>query len=59
MKIIITALITLFLSHNLAAAERYQEQKVLYHVNYHEQSRIDETLVNVANHIEALGEDRV
>lgn len=30
-----------------------------YHVNYHEQYRISETLVNVTNHLEALGEDRV
>lgn len=59
MKSIFTALLILLFSQNLIADEQYQEQKVLYHVNYHEQSRINETLVNVTNHIEALGEERV
>ncbi|WP_432472193.1 DsrE family protein [Amphritea sp. HPY] len=59
MKTIFTALLTLLISQSLIAAEQYQEQKVLYHVNYHEQFRISETLVNVANHLEALGEERV
>lgn len=59
MKSIFSALLILLFSQSLFAAEQYQEQKVLYHVNYHEQSRISKTLINVANHLEALGEDRV
>jgi len=59
MNKIITILLSLILTPFSYADEQYQEQKVLYHVNYHEQSRISETLVNVTNHLEALGEDRV
>lgn len=39
------------------SAEQYQFQKVIYHINYHEVKRINETLVNVSNHLEALGDD--
>lgn len=38
-------------------AEQYPFQKVIYHVNYNDKSRINETLVNVSNHLEALGDD--
>ncbi|RRC97558.1 hypothetical protein EHS89_17130 [Amphritea balenae] len=59
MKTLMTTLFAILLANTVLAANQYDEQKVLYHVNYHEQSRINETLVNVANHLEALGEDRV
>ncbi len=59
MKQIRVALLALFFSPLLFAAEQYPEQKVVYHVNYHEQGRISETFTNVTNHIEAVGEERI
>lgn len=37
----------------------YPPQKVVYHINYHETKRIDETFVNISNHLEAVGEDSI
>lgn len=42
-----------------ASADNYQEQKVVYHINYEEPKRIAATFANMANHINQLGEDRV
>ncbi|MCV6613107.1 MAG: DsrE family protein [Amphritea sp.] len=59
MKQIRVALLALVFSPMLFAAEQYPEQKVVYHVNYHEKGRISETFTNVTNHIEAVGEERI
>ena len=56
---LISTLLILSLQASTSFAEQYAPQKVLYHVNYHEQSRISETLVNITNHIEALGEENI
>ena len=40
-------------------AQDYEPQKVIYHVNYGEISRINATFNNITNHIEALGEEAI
>ena len=42
-----------------AWAQDYSPQKVVYHVNYGEVSRINATFGNINNHIEAVGEDSI
>lgn len=37
----------------------YQDQKVVYHVNYGDTHRIEETMVNISNHLAELGEEHV
>lgn len=44
---------------SISAAEKYQDQKVVYHINYADQSRIAATFANMSNHIGELGEDHV
>ncbi|EAR60821.1 DsrE family protein [Neptuniibacter caesariensis] len=51
-------LLLTFLSGSVIADE-YQEQKVVYHINYEEPKRISATFANMANHINQLGEGRV
>jgi hypothetical protein len=38
-------------------ADTYAPQKVVYHINYADESRINATFNNINNHIEALDED--
>lgn len=54
-------LIPLFFSvvASLSWAQEYAPQKVVYHINYGDASRFHHTLTNMANHIEAVGEDRM
>lgn len=59
MKRIQLALLALLFSPLLLATETYQQQKVIYHVNYDEPQRISDTFTNVSNHIEAVGEGRI
>jgi intracellular sulfur oxidation DsrE/DsrF family protein len=40
-------------------AENYAPQKVVYHINYSDISRIGATFGNINNHIEAVGEDHI
>lgn len=40
-------------------AENYAPQKVIYHINYSDISRIGATFGNINNHIEAVGEDHI
>ncbi|WP_245601113.1 DsrE family protein [Marinobacterium jannaschii] len=42
-----------------AQAAEYAFQKVVYHINYADPSRIAETFSNIDNHLAALGEDGV
>jgi len=44
---------------NLAQADGYAPQKVVYHVNYGDVSRIHATFGNISNHIVAVGEDNL
>ena len=52
-------MLTGFALTTLAWAEGYAPQKVIYHVNYRDISRIHATFANINNHIEAVGEDSV
>lgn len=54
--LLITSL--LFSTAGYSAAE-YNDQKVVYHMNYHDESRISETMTNIANHIQAVGEEHI
>ena len=52
--------LTLFCLISISAwAQDYAPQQVVYHVNYGEISRINATLRNINNHIEAVGEDAI
>ena len=61
MKILLRTLPFLFflLSHSAISAEEYQDQKVVYHINYDDPKRIAATFSNMANHINQLGEEHV
>jgi len=61
MKKILKALLFLLLIFSLPAlsTEQYQDQKVVYHINYDDPKRIAATFSNMANHINQLGEDHV
>ena len=37
----------------------YQSQKVVYHMNYHDEGRISETMTNISNHLQSLPEDQI
>ena len=61
MKSLQTLLVSLLLlsSFYANAAEKYQEQKVVYHMNYGDTHRIGETMVNISNHLSEVGEGRI
>lgn len=44
---------------NAQAESSYQEQKVVYHVNYADSSRYKGMLGNIQNHINGVGADRL
>lgn len=48
-----------FGTHALAEGKGYAEQKVVYHVNYHDNSRHNGMLGNIQNHINGVGEDKI
>ncbi|WP_370280160.1 DsrE family protein [Pontibacterium sp.] len=62
MKSLLSAFASLILllsvSHASIAAS-YQEQKVVYHMNYGDSHRIAETMVNISNHLSEVGDERV
>ncbi|MBV0933428.1 DsrE family protein [Marinobacterium weihaiense] len=41
------------------AASTYPDQKVVYHINYNDSTRLSATLTNIRNHIDTLGEDHL
>lgn len=41
----------------VAAAGDYGKQKVVYHINYDDQKRLNGTLRNIQNHINAVGKE--
>ena len=55
----IFASLAMLLICNLSSADEYAPQKVIYHINYGDSSRFHDTLTNMGNHIEAVGEDRI
>lgn len=59
LKAFMLALMLLFTSSPALATFLYPEQKVVYHLNYADTSRISATFTNIENHIQAVGEDRI
>ena len=59
LKILILTVSLLLLSLNSFADSLYNDQKVVYHMNYHDESRIAETMTNISNHLQSLGEDHI
>lgn len=57
LKHLAIALFTLLPS--LVFASNYEPQKVVYHINYGDESRIGHTFSNMANHVNELGEENV
>lgn len=43
----------------VAAAGDYGKQKVVYHINYDDQKRLNGTLRNIQNHINAVGKENL
>ena len=52
-------LILIFLALEVVGGQDYSPQKVVYHLNYGEMSRINATFNNITNHLDALGEDAI
>lgn len=53
------AFLGMLLICTLSWADEYAPQKVIYHINYGDISRFHNTLTNMGNHIEAVGEGRI
>lgn len=49
----------LLLSSISYSTPQYNDQKVVYHMNYHDENRIAETMTNISNHHQALGDDHI
>ncbi len=49
----------LLLSSISYSGPHYNDQKVVYHMNYHDESRIAETMTNISNHYQALGDGHI
>ena len=52
-------LILTFLALEVVWGQEFSPQKVVYHINYGEMSRINATFNNITNHLDALGEDAI
>ncbi|WP_271273365.1 DsrE family protein [Aliamphritea hakodatensis] len=60
LRIVTTAVLLLSLTTNISVAEQtYPPQKVIYHINYPDTSRINATFTNISNHLAAVGEDNI
>jgi hypothetical protein len=55
----ICLLFLLTISSLIHAAQQYSDQKVVYHMNYDDESRIAETMTNISNHLQAADEDKI
>ena len=56
---VVASLILLLSISQASIAASYQEQKVVYHMNYGDSHRIAETMVNISNHLSEVGDERV
>lgn len=59
LKPLILASALLFTTAPLCAQTAYPPQKVVYHINYNDASRLSATFTNISNHIQAVGEDDI
>lgn len=51
--------VSLFAAMSVKAADRYGEQKVVYHINYDNPKKQAGALRNIQNHINAVGADKM
>lgn len=58
-SITLASLLALTSSQTLAADSKYNEQKVVYHINYDDVKRQGGSLRNIQNHINSVGADRI
>ncbi len=60
MRIAILAFLALLtFGLNAQAESQYPAQKVVYHINYADASRLSATFTNISNHIQAVGEANI
>lgn len=59
LRSVFTTLVLLLGISSSSIAANYEEQKVVYHMNYGDNHRIAETMVNISNHLSEVGEERV
>lgn len=55
----IASSLTFFFVLITSQAWAYEDQKVVYHMNYDDNSRIEETFTNISNHLGELGDEHV
>ncbi len=53
------ALLGLGINLNMAQAENYGKQKVVYHVNFDDEKQLKAALGNIQNHINAVGKENI
>ncbi|MBN3564552.1 DsrE family protein [Aliamphritea spongicola] len=59
-RILTAAVLLVSITINTSFAEQtYPPQKVIYHINYSEASRINATFTNISNHLAAVGEENI
>ena len=59
-RILTAAVLLVSVTINTSFAEQtYPPQKVIYHINYPDTSRINATFTNISNHLAAVGEDNI
>ena len=59
-RILTAAVLLVSVTINTSSAEQtYPPQKVIYHINYPDTSRINATFTNISNHLAAVGEDNI
>lgn len=56
---VFTLLVLLLSLSTPSIAANYQEQKVVYHMNYGDNHRIAETMLNISNHLGEVGDERI
>ena len=55
----LVALLGLGINLNMAYAENYGKQKVVYHINFDDEKQLKAALGNIQNHINAVGKDNI
>lgn len=58
-SIALASLLALTSTQTLAVDSKYNEQKVVYHINYDDVKRQGGSLRNIQNHINSVGADRI
>lgn len=58
-RFITASFLLICITNTSFADQTYAPQKVIYHINYPETSRINATFTNISNHIAAVGEENI